>query len=44
MVPEFDQAAFSMQPGEISDLVKTQYGYHIIKVVEQEGRNHPKPG
>ena len=41
-VPEFDKAAFSTPKGDISDLVRTQYGFHIIKVLDKENA-HTKP-
>lgn len=36
MVKPFDQAAFKMMPGDISDIVETEFGYHLIKLEEKK--------
>ncbi|HEX4022925.1 MAG TPA: peptidyl-prolyl cis-trans isomerase [Acidobacteriaceae bacterium] len=41
-VPEFDKTAFSLQPGQISNVIQTQFGYHILQV-EARQPAHEKP-
>lgn len=44
MVPEFEKSVFLLKPGEVSDVVKTAYGYHIIKLEETRLRKLKEKG
>jgi peptidyl-prolyl cis-trans isomerase SurA len=37
MAPEFEAAAFSLQPGVVSPIIKTEFGYHILKLIKRKG-------
>ena len=41
MVPEFSAVAFALEPGKVSDPVKSQFGWHVIKVEEKRNRQAP---
>jgi peptidyl-prolyl cis-trans isomerase C len=41
MVPEFSAVAFTLEPGKVSDPVKSQFGWHVIKVEEKRNRKAP---
>jgi peptidyl-prolyl cis-trans isomerase C len=42
MVPEFSEVAFKMYAGQVSNPVKTQFGWHIIKVEDRRNRAMPE--
>ena len=41
MVKTFEEAAFKLAPNEVSGIVETQFGYHLIKVLDHQKENNP---
>lgn len=37
LVPEFSSVGFDLEPGEVSEVVETQYGFHVIQMIERRG-------
>lgn len=40
LVPEFEAAALSMEPGEVSEPIKSQFGYHLIRLIDRRGNEY----
>jgi len=40
MVPQFEATVFDLKPGEVSEIVETMYGYHIIKLISRKGDDY----
>ena len=40
MVPTFEKAVFSLEEGDVSEIIETNYGYHIVKLIERKGDDY----